>query len=354
MAEENTPPQKRERPKVARRKDVAELAKVSPSTVSLVLNNTPGPRIPDATRQRIIDAANELGYQPNAVARALVTGKTMTVGVVFHYIGNPFYDTASSWLNGVWDQLRPLDYRMLLAEGEEDRPLMGLFRQRTVDGLLLLVPPTQPEDIDHELEQMISAGFPCVSIGARFKSDIGDYVDTDNFNVAKQMTTRLIEAGHKRILHISGPHNINSSALDRLEGYKAALTDHGIPIDEDLITYGNYTADMAYDLMNEVMKTDLSFTGIFASNASTAHSAIRSIREHGKQVPDDYSICAIDLPYQTAPIDYELTTYQQAVNDIGLQAGKYLLERIQSDHIIDPRVTYPEGRFIAGNTIKQL
>ena len=354
MAEENSPPQKRERPKVARRKDVAELAKVSPSTVSLVLNNTPGPRIPDATRQRIIDAANELGYQPNAVARALVTGKTMTVGVVFHYIGNPFYDTASNWLNGVWDCFRPLDYRMLLAEGDEDRPLMGLFRQRTVDGLLLLVPPTQPEDLDSELEQLVKAGFPCVSIGARLKADVGDYVDTDNFTVAKTMTSKLIEAGHKRILHISGPHNINSSAFDRMEGYKAALTEHGLPVDESLILYGNYTADMSYDLMNEVLKSNLEFTGIFASNASSAHSAIQSIREHGKSVPDDYSICAIDLPYQTAPIDYELTTYQQSVRDIGQQAGQFLLERIESEHIIESRTAFPEGRYIAGNTIRPI
>ena len=354
MSEENTPPQKRDRPKVARRKDVAELAKVSPSTVSLVLNNTPGPRIPDATRERIIAAANQLGYQPNAVARALVTGKSMTIGVVFHYIGNPFYDTASAWLNGVWEVFRPRDYKMTLAEGAENRPVAGMYRQRGVDGLLMLVPPSSPEDTDSEYEQMLSANFPCVSIGSHFAKSFGDYIDTDNFEVARSMTKQLIEAGHKRILHITGPYLINSSALDRLNGYKQALKDHGIPIDESLIKHGNYTGDMASELMNEVFDQQLSFTAVFASNASTAHSAIAVMRARGFDVPKDYSICAIDLPFQTAPIDYQLVTYQQSLHAIGVKAGELLLERIESDHIIDSRKFFPEGKFIAGNTIRTI
>ena len=288
------------------------------------------------------------------MARALVTGKTMTIGVVFHYIGNPFYDTASNWLNGVWECFRPLDYRMLLAEGDEERPLVGLFRQRTVDGLLLLVPPTSPEDRDQELEHMIKAGFPCVSIGARFKGDVGDYVDTDNFTVAKTMTEKLIKAGHKRIAHISGPHHFNSSALDRLNGYKQALSDHNIPFDDRLILHGNYTADMSYDLMKEALAEGIDCTGIFASNASSAHSAITAIREFGLDVPKDFSVCGIDMPYQSRPIDYELETYQQAVSDIGRQAGEYLLQRIESDDMLESRISFPEGRYIEGNTIRKI
>ncbi len=350
MAEQDKP-SKRVQPRIARRKDVAELAQVSPSTVSLVLNNTPGPRIPDATRQRIIDAANQLGYQPNAVARALVTGKTMTIGVVFHYIGNPFYDTASSWLNGAWSVFHPHEYRILLGEGDEEKPLAGLYRQRGVDGMLMLVPPTSPEDQDKELQFMIEADFPCCAIGARLKADIGDYVDTDNFGAAKMMTEKLIQAGHKRIMHITGPHLFNSSAMDRLNGYKQALKENGIEIDESLIRYGNYTGTMGEDLLNEAMDEGVKFTAIFAANASTAHFAIKLLRKRGLDVPKDVSITAIDRPYQNEPLDYELVTYQQDTYGIGKKAGELLLERIMSDEVLPSRNCYVEGTFIDGNTI---
>ncbi|NRA39732.1 MAG: LacI family DNA-binding transcriptional regulator, partial [Planctomycetes bacterium] len=178
--------------RVPRRKDVAELAKVSPSTVSLVLNNTPGPRIPDSTRQRVIDAADELGYQPSAVARALVTGKTMTIGVVFHYIGNPFHNIAAEWLNGVWSVLRGSGYRLVIGEGNEESLMAGLYRERGVDGIILLVPPYDAND--PEVQRMRKSNFPVVSIGAKCEHAVGDYVDSDNFNVALHQTERHILA----------------------------------------------------------------------------------------------------------------------------------------------------------------
>lgn len=353
MVDDVQPPQKRSKPRVARRKDVAELAGVSPSTVSLVLNNTPGPRIPDSTRQRIIDAANQLGYQPNAVARALVTGKTMTIGVVFHYIGNPFHETATNWLNGVWKTLQLRDYRLLIGEGVEDKPLAGMYRQRGVDGLIILVPPTQPHDDDKEMQQMIDADFPVVSIGSHFKQQIGDYVDTDNRRVARTMTEKLIEAGHKRIAHITGPMDVNSSAVDRFEGYKEALAKHNLPYDESLIVYANYTPDVAIESLKKKLDEKVEFTAMFSANASMAHGAIRTLRERGLNVPDDVSVTAIDLPFQQEPIDYELVTYHQSLSNIGVRATELLLERIESDDVMPPRTEFVDGTFIQGNTIRK-
>ncbi len=342
-------------PFVARRKDVAALAKVSPSTVSNVLNKTPGQRVSPETRQRIFDAANQLNYRPSALARALVTGKTKTIGVIYHYSETPFYQTAVNWLNGVWGALDQTEYRLLFARGSTEKPFAGLAFEGGVDGMLVLAPPHVPVDDEHEIEEVKRRRIPCVCLGSQFKETVGDYVDFPNFEVAKAMTKKLLDAGHKRILHIAGPIDISSSAQLRLAGYKQALADYGIAYDDKLVVYGDYTTEFDAATISMMCDRSKDFTALFAASVGMAYGAIVILEQHGRSVPDDLSVVAIDKPLYRRPVNYCMETYDQPELEIGALAARYLLERIEgSCSYGDFRNTCVDGVFVSGDSIRSI
>ncbi|MCX7934667.1 MAG: LacI family transcriptional regulator, partial [Planctomycetota bacterium] len=178
-----------------KRIDVARLAGVSPSAVSLVLNNHPTTRISFATRERIRQVAKALGYYPNAVARALVTGKRNTVGIVLYFEQTPFDGYSSMILNGIWKAMS--EWRMLIGAGDDTRGAAGFFLEKAVDGVFILVPPVRQNE---EISALADADFPCVLIGSRLPYGRRmAYVDINNREVGRQATRYLLQSGHRRI-----------------------------------------------------------------------------------------------------------------------------------------------------------
>lgn len=307
------------------RKDVAALAGVAPSTVSLVLNGTQSARVAPATRQRIFDAVEHLGYRPNHVARSLVSGRTMTVGVVMHWVDAPFNGYTSRLMDGVWTRLREANYRLLMVSGDRSEALAEIYRERCVDGLLVFAAPRQADDA--ELREAVATGFPLVFVGGRPESAPADYVDIDNRSVGRAATERLLAAGCRRILHLTGPTEVNSSAVDRLAGYRDALEAAGITYDPALVRYGSYSEVVSRAAVLAACDEGLRFDGIFAANLGMARGARAALGERGIRIPDDVAVVTIDSA-AVAGREEEVSTFAQPLVELGTLAAERLLALI--------------------------
>lgn len=316
------------RKRAANRHDVAKLAGVAPSTVSLVLNNTPGPRIPAATRQRVAAAAESLGYRSSAIAKALGSGKTHTIGVVMHFVERPFYQYSARIMDACWLALQPHGYRMLMVRGGDGTCVAGLYRERSVDGLIIMAAPNQAPD--PELADLVEAGFPAVFIGSRPPAVACDYVDIDNLATAHEGTARLIRAGHREIVHLAGPIASSSAAAERLAGFRRAMAEAGLPVRDEQVVDGAFTADAAAEGLGRAMQAGLRCTAIFAANQLMAFGAVRVLAARGLRVPEDVVIAAIDRD-PDGPQLPGLLCYDQPLGEIGGHAARILLERIGGD-----------------------
>lgn len=338
----------RRRSQAASRQDVATRAGVAPSTVSLVLNRTPGPRIPEETRKRVVDAARELGYQSSTIARALVTGKTNTIAVVMHFVDRPFFSYVAGVLDGFWGVLQQNNYRMLMVSGTADACVAGLFRERSVDGVLVFAAPFLADD--GELRNMTEAGFPSVFVGTLPKSAKADYVDVDNVALGHRATSLLLAAGHRDILHLAGPLDVNSAAIDRRTGYLKAMEEAGLPAREELIVDCSFNSSFVEERMGAAIDRGVRFTSIFAANHGMARGAVAALRKRGLQVPRDISITAIDADSSNPPIPTRITCFEQPLDGLGREAGRVLFERIAGTAKAPRRVLLP-CREIIGDSI---
>lgn len=339
----------RRRTKAASRQDVATRAGVAPSTVSLVLNRTPGPRIPEETRKRITEAARELGYQSSTIARALVTGKTMTVGVVLHFVDRPFYSYVAGVLDGFWMALQQHGYRMLMVSGSAEACVAGLYRERSVDGILVFAAPYLADD--GELRNMTDAGFPAVFVGTLPKSAKADYVDVDNVALGHRATNLLLAAGHRDIIHVAGPLEVNSAAIDRRAGYLQAMRDAGISPRDDQIIDCSFNGGFVEDRFGSALDRGLRCTAVFAANHGMARAVVQTLHKRGLQVPRDVSITTIDADLSRDPgSDRVITCFEQPLEQLGHEAGRILFERIQGTAKGAKRLLLP-SREISGNSV---
>lgn len=334
--------------RAAKRSDVARLAGVAPTTVSLVLNRTPGMRIPEATRQRIEEAARSLGYQSSAVARALVSGRTGAIGVSFHHAGRPFRTYAAGILDGFWTVVNDGAYRLLLTDGSYERCVGGLFRERCVDGVMAIAPPATADD--PELRDLCAAGFPAVFIGCRPGVEGGDYVDIDNHAAGRAATALLTAAGHRRILHIAGPLVVNTSAIERLAGHRLAQDEAGIAWDPALLIDGSYNPAIAAEKVAAAWDGGLRFTAICAASHDMGSAAVEVLRARGVAVPRQVSVAGIDIQSLDGPRTSAITSFLQPLQEIGRRAGERMLARLGGDRSPPQRILLPCGDPV-GDTI---
>lgn len=335
---------------IVRRKDVAAAAGVAPATVSLVLNRHPGVSIPEATRKRIFEAAERLGYRPSHVARSLSSGRTHTVGAVMHFLSSPFQLYTAGLLNGVWTEIERRNYRLMIGRATEDASAAHLFVERCVDGLLVLAPPMYPKD--RELASIAAAGFPTVLVGATLPGAPFDYVDLDNAAAARLVVETLAAAGHRRIAHVAGPVATSMAAKDRLGGYRAALRAQGLPVEDALVVATDWTSESTRDAVAELLRRKAGFTAVFAANDGIAADVVAALREAGLVVPRDISVVGID-GFSARPLpDLCLTTVRQPLEGIGRTAAERLLARIEGGERDEPpRRILLTGELVVGETV---
>jgi DNA-binding LacI/PurR family transcriptional regulator len=319
--------------------DVAKLAGVSLQTVSRVINDSPHVRA--ATRQRVEDAMRKLEYRPNPVARALVTGRSRTLGVVS-------FDTTlfgpASTLFGIERAAHDAGYfvsivslRSLTRSAVMDA--VERLRAQGVDGVLVIAPTETATQAILHLPQDV----PVVATEAGPGESV-PLVAVDQVEGARLATQHLLELGHRTIWHISGPSDW-LEAQDRVAGWRSTLEAAGASPPPVLV--GDWSARAGHELGRE-LSPDV--TAVFVANDQMALGVLRSLHEAGRRIPADISVVGFDdIPeaeYFTPP----LTTVRQNFNEMGRRSLLLLLEQIESGSRAPVRETVPPELIVRAST----
>ena len=309
--------------------DVADLAGVSRTTVSLVLNDVEGIHISPETRQKVRDAADKLGYIPNATARALATRQARAIGLVMtrspHHIASDTF--LPQILGGLLDTVKQHKLRLLIESVDaehQDRVYLELARAKHIDGMILLTPRID----DAGLKKLEEVEIPSVLMGKLTDSSLFS-VDVNNRLAARKATQYLIELGHTKIACISNARPSYSAAPDRVLGYKDALIAAGISPDSDLIQYGDFDPQSGFASMQALLASEKKFTAVFVASDNVAMGAKSALRQAGLRIPDDISIVGFDdIPWAKYS-DPPLTTVRLPAQELASEACLMLLDLMQ-------------------------
>ncbi|HEX5465418.1 MAG TPA: LacI family DNA-binding transcriptional regulator [Candidatus Limnocylindrales bacterium] len=309
--------------------DVARLAGVSRTTVSFVLNERAEARIGAATRARVLEAAEQLGYRAHGPARQLAEGATRTLALVLRRSAEQVAmdPLLPETLRGLTDTARAAGYRVQVAPlAAEPGLVLDLLRSGEVDGLVISGPRVEDERLDG-LDDPTIEELPIVVHGSLPGSALPS-VDVDNGAGARQAVDHLIALGHRQIACITNAPLGYTSARERLDGYRAALSAAGIPHDPRLEAIGDFDPPSGGRAMAELLGRGVDFTAAFVAGDSVALGAIAALRESGRGVPRDISVVGFDDIPLAAYVDPPLTTVRLPARDLGAQAARVLLDRL--------------------------
>lgn len=310
-------------------KDVAKKAGVSPSTVSRVMSNHP--RISRETTRKVKEIMEELGYHSNIMARSLVSNKTYTLGMLLprpaeELFQNHFF---AENIRGITTQASRKGYDVLMTTGHSElgevEAVTRLVKGRRVDGVILL----QSRKNDPIISFLKTEQFPFVLIG-HYRDDEILSVDNDNVQASYDATVHLIAQGHERIGFVSGPPNLTVS-LDRLEGYKKALADHGLRMDPEWVMEGEFLQESGYRAMSFFMSLPERPTALVVIDDIVTFGIMRGLAEIGYKVPDDLSLVSfnnIALAELSSP---PLSSIDIGIYQLGYMASQLLIRYIQDD-----------------------
>ena len=311
-------------------RDVAARAGVSRTTVSFVLNDVPGVNISQETRQRVLGAAQELGYVPDAAARSLASRRTHTLGLVL--VRNQSHLAADAFLpqviHGLAESTRRAGFHLLLepveAIGHPDA-YIHLVRAKHIDGIVL----SGPRSDDEQLAALVDEGFPVVLLG-QLPDKSACFVDVDNQSAAREAVTHLIRLGHQRIGCITNAPAEYTGGADRLAGYRDALRGAGLTYEEKLVRFGDFVPESGYRAANSILREEPPPTALFVASDVVAFGAMAAIRERGLSIPDDIALVGFDDIPLARYVDPPLTTVRLPAGELGRQAGHMIVALIQN------------------------
>ncbi len=314
--------------KRATAREVAERAGVSRTTVSFVLNNVPGIRISEETRQSVLAAARELDYHPDATARSMVTGKTHIIGFVLRQdLDQAFADRfVPTVLIGISAAASEQNYKVLFEPIPLEDTSGGytrLLRERYVDGIVL----SGPRFDDQELLRAHQQGAPVVLLGQLPGSGL-PFVDVNNRGGAQKATEHLLKLGHRRLALITNADPIYTASADRLAGYRQALQDAGLPYRSELVRHGDFTPQSGAAAMEALLDLAPPPTAVFIASDTVALGALQTLRRRKLRVPDDLAIVGFDDIPLSEFIDPPLTTVSQPSYTMGRLAFDLLAAQI--------------------------
>jgi len=300
-------------------KEVSRIAQVSMATVSRVL--TGSAPVAEPTRARVMAAMKQTGYSPNAFARSLATNRSGSIGVVINEISSPFY---SGIVRGIEEVVEAVGMHLMVSSGHANRALefksVESLRQRRADALIVQLEAVS----DYDILRWAAHTTPLVVVG-RYVPELADRcIYLDNVLGGYLATKHLLDHGHRRIAHITGWLAIKD-ARDRLEGYRQALAEAGIPYDEGLVVEGTFVEEGGQRGMKRLLSRQLDFTAVIAGNDQTAAGALHTLREHGLQVPHDVSLIGYDDVILARYLYPALTTIRQPLVEMGRAAAQLAL-----------------------------
>ena len=308
--------------------DVARVAEVSVSTVSKVVNGRYG--VAPATISRVHQVINELGYETSLVASSMRNSRTNIIGILVAEF-EPF---ALELLNGISATLRGTKYDLMAYAGNLtpeghigwERRSLSRLGGTLIDGAIIVTPTVE---IPH-------SSVPVVAIDPQAGTDMPMIVDVDNSGGARKATEYLLKLGHQRIGHIRGRDDLKSAHL-REAGYRQALDNAGIALDEQLIQEGDYQHDSAVEAAGRLLDLPQPPTAIFAANDVSALAALSVATERGFSVPGDLSIIGFDDIPAAAQSTPTLSTVRQPLHEMGAHAVRILLSLLDGEEASAPQ-----------------
>ena len=341
-------------------RDIAQLAGVTPGTVSRAINGSP--LVKEKTKSRILKIAEELDYSPNLVARRLSIGKTFAIGVVVPFFTRP---SVSARLDGVVSVLSNSQYDLVIHDiaSPKQRSIgfQDVLRPERIDGALIISMPIVHEDIDFFKNSKV----PIVFIDRKHPELMDfDSIIVDDVLGGYETTQYLIKLGHRKIGFIGDITEILTkpetdileqdnpfvftSSRDRYEGYKKALNEVGIPVSPDYYGEDQYGYREARELAFQMLRLDDPPTAIFAASDIQAFGVIQAARNLSLSIPEDLSVIGFDdIP---AAEFMQLTTTRQLLFESGRKGVELLLQAINDDHKEHINITLPTELVIRNTT----
>lgn len=327
--------------------DVAERAGVSISTVSNVLNKTK--YVSPELVARVEEAVKELSYEVNPIARSMKNKKTGIIGVITEDMCGVFYPYVVKGINAV---ATDKGYQVLICDSQgmngnaeafkRERRLFDRLLANRVDGIIFFssVPREESEQYFSELKKHAKKNkkrIPLVSLERDF-TDLGiDSIIFDGYNNAKLAVQHLIDAGCRRICHITGPVGMEI-IKEREDGFLDAVAENGLTFDARAMTaFGDFTHQSGYLAMQTLLKNVPDLDGVFCDNDQMAVGALKVLREAGKRVPEDIKLMGYDDVFLASLVEPSLSTIHIQKRHAGIEAAKILFSRIESEEAIDQR-----------------
>jgi LacI family transcriptional regulator len=309
-------------------RDVARRARVSHQTVSRVINGHAS--VTAETRDRVVRAIRDLEYVPSAVARSLSSQRTHTLGMVTTDVSDHFFAEAVA---GAEAEARKRGYFLIIGsieEGSEDdeRTYLRVMLERRVEGLIVAVPRLRLAEDDLLADAV--ARIPTVLVASDIDLAGADHVDIDNRRGGFEATAYLAAQKHRLIATITGPLDW-PSARARLDGYRDALRDAGIPAERTLVEpCVDWGLDSGRRAAERLLESAPKLTAIFAQSDLLALGAIAALRARGMRVPEDVSIVGFDDIPVASVFDPPLTTVRQPMREVGELAARLIGDRASS------------------------
>jgi LacI family transcriptional regulator len=309
--------------------------------VSFILNDTPGMSFSDDTRKRVLAAAKQLGYVPNAAAQMLVSGESRTIGLVVSHAEHLQVDAfIPQLLYSLSKSSHALGYRVLLETVDDvSKPNAydDLVRGARIDGLVVV----NTRSDDSQLPELIRKNFPVVLLGFAQWAELGERssaVCTDGRASGRCATEHLLALGHERIAHVTfSPENYHATE-DRHRGYADALERARVRLDDTLLEYGNYSAESGHVAMRRLLKRKRKPTAVFAGNDTIALGVMAAIHEARLRIPEDIAVIGYDdiptAPYMTPP----LSTIRVSALEHGLTAVSLLSRLLREEGSVPHQV----------------
>jgi LacI family transcriptional regulator len=324
--------------------DVANCAGVSIKTVSRVINREP--RVTALTRNKVLKAIEDLGYQRNMFARGLRADKSLVLGLLYE---NPQGDYPSDILHGALSHCRESGYHLqveVLRGREMAAQTVRFLTATRLDGVLLTPPVCDNRAVLEALERI---DVPFVRISPNKPRPEERYIAIDDMSAGEALVDYLASLGHRRIGFIKGLPGHSATRL-RHAGYKRALARSGVEYDPALVVTGRFDFESGVAGAAHLMARPEPPTAIFASNDETAAGAISWAHEKGVRVPEDLSICGFDGGTISRVVWPHLTTVRQPIRDLGKEAVRALIETSAGGNRKTAPLILPFELVIGGST----
>lgn len=316
--------------------DVAREASVSMATVSRVVNGNPN--VKPATRKKVLEVIERLGYRPNAVARGLASKKTTTVGVIIPDISSTFFGDLA---RGIEDIATMYKYNIILSNSDQNKDkelhLLNTMLGKQVDGIVFMSGNITQEHVA-EFEK---SPVPIVLAGSIEETEKIPSVNIDYEQAAYDVTKSFIDKGHKHIAFVIGPLHEPINSVKKLAGYKRALVEAGIEYIEDLVVEGDDSYDSGIEAFEKLDEGNVKPTAIYVGSDEMALGVVHGAEDKGYNIPQDFEVISSDNTRLTLMVRPQLTTVVQPLYDIGAVAMRLLTKLMNKEKVSEQTILLP-------------